>query len=145
MKMLVDVLDACDKPVLIHCWHGSERTGLVSALAILLRDGSTLAEARAQFSLRYLFVPWGDGIVTLRHLDQYAAWLASNGLAHTPDSLRRWAAEGFVPGTPSREQWPYDPYPLVVTTRPTPGGPVESKVWDERGRAAAARADRARR
>jgi hypothetical protein len=139
MRTLVDVLTNCDKPVLLHCWHGSERSGLASALAILLRDGSTLAEARAQFSPRYLFVPWGDGVVTLRHLEQYEAWLAGAGLTHSPANLRRWANEGFVPGTPSREQWPYDPYPLVVTTRPTPEGPVETKVWDERGRTAARR------
>ena len=27
-------------------------------------------------------------------------------------------AEGFQPRKPSREDWPYDPYPLVVITRP---------------------------
>ncbi len=139
IKALVDVLGSCEKPVLLHCWHGSERSGLVSALAILVREGSTLAEARRQFSARYLFVPWGDGVVTLRHLEQYEAWLGRNGLAHTPEVLRRWAAEGYVPGTPSRDQWPYDPYPVVVRTRPTAGGFVETKVWDDRGRAAAVR------
>ncbi len=139
MNTIVDVLGSCEKPVLIHCWHGSERSGLVSALATLLREGSTLEEARRQFSARYLFVPWGDGVVTLRHLEQYEAWLGRHGLTHSPEVLRRWAAEGYVPGTPSRDQWPYDPYPLVVRTKATPDGPVESKLWDERGRAAAAR------
>jgi hypothetical protein len=134
MRALVDVLDSCERPVIVHCWHGSERSGLVSALAILLREGSTLGEARAQFSLRYLFVPWGDGVVTLRHLEQYEAWLGKNGLGHSPAALRRWAKEGFEPGVPSREQWPFDPYPLAVTTRPTPSGPVEAKVWDKRPR-----------
>jgi hypothetical protein len=137
MKALVDVLGSCERPLLLHCWHGSERSGLASALAILLREGSTLAEARGQFSPRYLFVPWGDGVVTLRHLEQYEAWLGRKGQAHSPEALRQWAAEGYVPGTPSRDQWPYDPYPLVVRTKPTPDGPVESKLWDERGRAAA--------
>lgn len=136
MRTLVEVLATCERPVLLHCWHGSERSGLVSAFSILLREGSTLDEARAQFSVRYLFVPFGDGVVTLRHLEQYGAWLGTNGLAHSPDAFRRWANEGFVPGTPSREQWPYDPYPLSVTTRLTPSGPVEAKVWDERGRSA---------
>jgi protein tyrosine phosphatase (PTP) superfamily phosphohydrolase (DUF442 family) len=137
LRTLVGVLESCEKPVLIHCHHGSERTGLASALAILLREGSTLDGARAQFSARYLFVPWGDGVVTLRHLDQYEGWLGRNGLAHSPARLRRWVAEGYVPGSPSRESWPYDPYPLVVTTTPAAGGPVERKVWDDRGRATA--------
>lgn len=141
LRTVVDVLATSETPVLVHCWHGSERTGLVSAIAILLREGSTLDMARAQFSARYLFVPWGDGVVTLRHLEQYEAWLAKGGLAHSPRAFRRWVDEGFVPGSPSREQWPYDPYPLVVTTRPAEGGPVERKVWDERGRAARREAD----
>ncbi len=141
LRTLVDVLETCEKPALIHCWHGAERTGLASALAVLMREGSTLGDARAQFSARYLFVPWGDGVVTLRHLEHYEGWLGRNGLAHSPGTLRRWVAEGFVPGEPSREQWPYDPYPLTVTTRPAPGGPVETKVWDERGRTARREAD----
>jgi hypothetical protein len=145
MKALLEVLDTCEKPVLIHCWHGSERSALASALAILLREGSTLAQARAQFSWRYLFVPWGDGVITLRHLEQYEAWLAQQGQPHSPALLKRWVNEGFVPGTPSREQWPYDPYPLTVTTRPTPQGPVETKVWDPRKRAEAPRDDHLRR
>lgn len=136
LRTLVDVLATSETPILVHCWHGSERTGLASAFATLLLDGSTLDRARAQFSACHLFVPWGDGVVTLRHLEQYEAWLGKGGLVHSPKAFRRWVDEGFVPGEPSREQWPYDPYPLVVTTRPTPEGPVERKVWDERNSAA---------
>ena len=36
----------------------------------------------------------------------------------TPANFRRWVKHGFKPGVPNREQWPYDPYPLVVITRP---------------------------
>lgn len=136
LRTLVDVLTTSDTPILVHCWHGSERSGLASAFATLLRDGSMLDEARAQFSARHLFVPWGDGVVTLRHLEQYEAWLMKVGLTHSPRAFRLWVDEGYVPGEPSREQWPFDPYPLVVTTRPSPSGPIERKVWDERGRAA---------
>ena len=134
LRTLLDVLETSKPPILVHCWRGSERTGLTSALAILLREGSTLEMARDQFSLRYGFIRAGDGVVTIEHLEQYEGWLSRLGLAHSPDNLRRWADEGFVPGSPSREQWPYDPYPLVVTTRPTPDGPDEEAVWDERGR-----------
>ena len=37
-RMLVRVLDTCEYPLLIHCWRGSERTGLVSAMTELLRQ-----------------------------------------------------------------------------------------------------------
>ena len=104
--------------MLIHCAWGSERTGLVSAFVELLRPGSTLEDARAQFSLRHLFVRINDGKVMAEHLDQYESWLLAGKLQHEPANFRRWVNEGFKPGIPNREQWPYDPYPLVVITRP---------------------------
>ena len=106
--------------MLIHCAWGSERTGLVSAFAELLRPGSTIDDARAQFSLTYLFVRFGDGQVMAEHLDQYESWLLAQNRHHDPANFRRWVKEGFKPGEPNREQWPYDPYPLVVITRPAP-------------------------
>jgi protein tyrosine phosphatase (PTP) superfamily phosphohydrolase (DUF442 family) len=130
LKVLAHTLETAERPLLIHCAWGSERTGLASAFAELLRPGSTLADARYQFSIRYLFVRAGDGAIMAEHLDQYAAWLRKQGVAHSPDQFRRWVAEGFQPGTPSREQWPYDPYPLIVVTRPAPArqGGDESKL-----------------
>jgi protein tyrosine phosphatase (PTP) superfamily phosphohydrolase (DUF442 family) len=120
LQMLVRVLDTCEYPVLIHCWRGSERTGLVSALTELLRPGGTLDDARGQFALRYLFVRIGDGALMLDHLERYAAWLDDRGQTHTPERLRQWVAAGYRPGRPGREQWPFDPFPLVVISRPAP-------------------------
>ena len=34
----------------------------------------------------------------------------------SPEHFRRWVDEGFRPQLPNREEWPYDPYPLVVIT-----------------------------
>ena len=121
MRAVVRVLDTCAYPLLIHCQWGSERTGLVSAFATLLRPGATLAEAKAQFSLRYLFARVGDGKRTAEHLDRYEGWLRDRGWSHDPARFRLWVDEGYRPGVPSREQWPYDPHPLVVITRPAPG------------------------
>lgn len=120
VKALVDVLDAAEKPILVHCFHGSERTGITCAFAELLRPGSTLEDARAQFTLRYLYTGYGDGVVTYRHLERYESWLRDRKLDHSPDRFRLWVAEGFEPGTPSREQWEFDPYPLVVVTKGVP-------------------------
>ena len=117
-RTLVRVLDTSEYPVLIHCEWGSERTGLVAAMAELLRPASTLGDAERQFSLRHLFVRAGNGAVTRDHLDHYERWLRDQGLAHSSDHFRRWISEDYRPGGPSREEWPYDPYPLVVTTRP---------------------------
>jgi protein tyrosine phosphatase (PTP) superfamily phosphohydrolase (DUF442 family) len=118
LRALVRVLDTCEYPILIHCWRGAERTGLVSAFTELLRPGGSLDSARGQFSVAHLFVPLGDGALMPVHLDRYEAWLHAEGLSHSPAAFRRWVAEGFQPGMPSRDAWPYDPYPLVVVTRP---------------------------
>jgi protein tyrosine phosphatase (PTP) superfamily phosphohydrolase (DUF442 family) len=118
LRALVRVLRTAERPLLIHCAWGSERTGLISAFAELLRPGCTLEDAKAQFSIGYLFVRAGDGKVMAEHLEQYENWLNENGLKHEPAIFLRWVEQGFRPGTPSREQWPYDPYPLVVITRP---------------------------
>jgi protein tyrosine phosphatase (PTP) superfamily phosphohydrolase (DUF442 family) len=124
LRALIQTMDSAEYPLLVHCWWGAERTGLVSAFAELLRPGAHLADARAQLSIRHLFVPVKDGKVMAEHLDQYENWLRANHLEHDPAVFRRWVNEGFVPGIPSREQWPYDPYPLVVITRP--GAPPQA-------------------
>ncbi len=118
LRALVAALDTAEYPILIHCAWGSERTGLVSAFAELLRPDGTLEEARAQFSPGYLFVRVNDGKVMAEHLDQYENWLREGKLAHNPTTFRRWVHEGFKPGVPNREKWLYDPYPLLVITRP---------------------------
>ncbi len=129
-RMLLRILDTCDYPLLIHCWRGSERTGLVSAMTELLRSGGTLDDARGQFALRYLFVRAGDGAVMEDHFDRYEEWLRARGLAHTPERFREWAAAGYRPGRPCREQWPYDPFPLVVISRPAAPLPSPAPAWD---------------
>jgi hypothetical protein len=118
LRAVIRVLDKAEYPLLIHCSWGSERTGLVSAFAELLRPDGTLDDARAQFSIRHLFVPVNDGKVMALHLEQYVSWLRANGMKHDPTNFRLWVDHGFRPGVPSREQWPFDPYHLVVTTRP---------------------------
>lgn len=118
LREVVRALDVAERPILVHCQWGSERTGLVSAFAELLRPGATLDDAAAQFTFRHMFLPVKDGKVMAAHFDRYAGWLARNRWDHSPERFRQWVDEGFVPESPSREQWPYDPYPLVVVTRP---------------------------
>jgi protein tyrosine phosphatase (PTP) superfamily phosphohydrolase (DUF442 family) len=131
LRTLVRLLDTCEYPMLLHCAWGSERTGLTSAIAELLRPGGTLTDARAQLAIRYLYLRLGDGRIMSEFLDQYEDWLRANHLQHRPDVFRRWVSEGYRPGKPSREDWPYDPAPLFVLTRP--GAPdVE---WTERAAA----------
>lgn len=115
---LIELLDTSEYPILVHCEWGAERTGLVSAVAELLRPGASLADARAQFSPYYLFLPMKDGLVMRGHLDRYEGWLAASRTVHSSEAFRRWVAHHYWPGSPSREYWPEDVYPLKVVTRP---------------------------
>ncbi len=116
-RALLEVLETAERPILIHCFHGSERTAMVSAFDQLLRPGSTLLDAEAQFSFRHMYFGIGDGVVTRQHLELYERWLRGRSLDHSPDHFRRWLGSEYQPGEPSRERWNYDPYPLVVITR----------------------------
>jgi hypothetical protein len=134
LHTLIRTLDSSRYPMLIHCAWGSERTGLVSAFAELLREGSTLEDARAQLTVAYLYVPFGDGKIMAEALDQYESWLRANRRLHRPEAFREWAAEGYKPGDPDRERWAWDPYPLVVVTRPEPdrSAAIEAEAVDRR-------------
>ena len=59
VRELVEVLDRCDYPVLFHCHRGIDRTGMASAVALLLHTDTSLAEAREQLGLRYGHWPFG--------------------------------------------------------------------------------------
>lgn len=131
LRTLIEILDSSHYPMLLHCAWGSERTGLVSAFAELLREGSTLDDARDQLALKYLYVPLGDGKIMSQAIDQYENWLRKQELEHRPEVFRRWAAAGYQPGSPNREHWAWDPYPLVVTTRP-PAEQAALKVDEDR-------------
>ena len=122
---LLDILDHASYPILIHCEWGAERTGLVAAITELLRDDASLADATAEFSPYYLFLPIKDGLVMRGHLDLYADWLDRTHHAHTPATFRSWLSEVYQPGNPSREHWPCNPYPLKIVSRPE-GGSVST-------------------
>ncbi len=118
-ETILQILDESERPLLIHCQFGSERTGLVSAIAELIRPGGSPENAAAQFTPYYLFLPVQDGLVMRGHLDQYTYWLDESGARHSPSRFRDWIRDHYRPGTPNRSQWPYDPYPLRVVTKPT--------------------------
>lgn len=122
MRTLVDVLRQAERPFLIHCEWGAERTGLASAFVELLRPGGSLESARQQFGLYYLYLPLADGLVMRGHVDAYERWLHEHQRTHSPEQFLEYALKAYDPGSPSRQEWPYDPYPLLVVTRPDSRG-----------------------
>jgi protein tyrosine phosphatase (PTP) superfamily phosphohydrolase (DUF442 family) len=103
---VLDLLDRCKYPLLIHCKSGSDRTGLVSALYLMSRKGIPPERAEDAFSLYYGHVP----LLGTRHLHEpfreYADWLKSHQLAHTPERFRDWVAHDYRADDPLVELVP---------------------------------------
>jgi len=94
-RQLVYLLDTARRPLLLHCAAGVDRSGFVSAVAVLLAGG-TIAEAREQVGLIYGSTRWRSHDL-LEMLDDYEHWLAVRGWSHTPERFRRWVENDFVP------------------------------------------------
>jgi protein tyrosine phosphatase (PTP) superfamily phosphohydrolase (DUF442 family) len=91
---LINLLETAPEPVLIHCEGGADRTGLASALVLLLR-GKTLPEANQEISFFYLAI--SNKSVGRLVLPIYASWLNQNHLSSTRDNLLKWAKVAALP------------------------------------------------
>jgi protein tyrosine/serine phosphatase len=74
LKRVVETLRGAEKPILIHCMAGADRTGLVAALYEATVRGAPPDEARRQLSFRYGHFPWiGKTGAMDRAFDRYVA------------------------------------------------------------------------
>jgi undecaprenyl-diphosphatase len=100
LRELIRVLDRCERPLLIHCNSGIDRTGVVAAICILLGEGGSVADAEGQFSLTYGALPWRPSTTNGREfVALYEHWLAGHGLGHSASHFRQWATSVY--STPS--------------------------------------------
>jgi undecaprenyl-diphosphatase len=95
-RQLIHLLDTTRRPLLLHCEAGVDRSGIASAVAVLLAGGD-VAEARKQFGLSYGFVPWLGSPDLPQVLDHYENWLTAQGWSHTPDRFKQWVENDYVP------------------------------------------------
>lgn len=85
-----DLFATLQKPVLIHCKSGADRTGLISALYLLDVEKRPLAEAKRQLSFRYLHLKSTETGIMDHFLTLYEA--ESNGR-----SIRDWVIQDYDP------------------------------------------------
>jgi len=88
---LLDAYETAEKPMLVHCKSGADRTGLAAAL-LRLSHGATVSEAKQELSLRYLHLKNGGKGVLGWIIDQYATETASD-----PLSVRTWVMTKYDP------------------------------------------------
>ena len=98
LHRLVEVLDRTEYPILLHCRHGADRTGLASAVVWLLEPNLTFREARDQLSVQFGHIPWGRLKYLDRFFDLYSEWLNEHGLTHSPSHFRKWISTEDFPG-----------------------------------------------
>jgi protein tyrosine phosphatase (PTP) superfamily phosphohydrolase (DUF442 family) len=96
LRALLALLERAERPTLVHCLDGTDRSGVAASLALLL-GGQDLRRAREEFALRHGHLGRLHGSDAGEWLDLYAAWLAREGLASSPDAVRRFVREGYVP------------------------------------------------
>ena len=85
-----DLFATLQKPVLIHCKSGADRTGLICALYLLDVEQRPLAEAKRQLSFRYLHLKSTETGIMDHFLTLYEA--ESNGR-----SIRDWVIQDYDP------------------------------------------------
>lgn len=119
LARVVEVLDRSEYPILFHCKQGADRTGLVSAVALLLYTDATPNEARRQLWPRYGHWPVARTANMDRFFDLYEQRLAGEGGTHTPDRFRRWVLNEYCPG-PARSHlsWVKPPPEVVAKNSP---------------------------
>ena len=95
MRRLLKLFDESERPLLIHCYTGADRTGLVAALYLLLYTETPLAEARGQLHWRFGHFGQGKKACQLKVIDQYADWLRARAVQHSPERLRHWMLHDY--------------------------------------------------
>lgn len=89
---LDEIFASIERPFLMHCKSGADRAGFASALYLLLRTETPVAEAREQLSWRYLHLEGARTGVLRFMLDAYAAADAAR-----PQRFRDWIAGEYDP------------------------------------------------
>jgi hypothetical protein len=98
LKRLVEVFDHAEYPIFLHCRRGADRTGLASAIYMLLKTPASCREARHQLGLRFGHVALGRTANLDCFLDFYEEWLRERQFEHTPQRFRRWLLEDYRNG-----------------------------------------------
>ena len=77
---LIALFRRIEKPFLLHCRAGADRTGLASAIYLLAVEGRDVAEAQGMLSARFGHWSWSSTGVLDRMLHAYAADQRETGI-----------------------------------------------------------------
>ncbi|WP_341368704.1 tyrosine-protein phosphatase [Yoonia sp. BS5-3] len=82
---LLDTFETMERPFLMHCKSGADRTGLAAALYVMLYENAPLDVAKKQLSFRYLHIKKTSTGILDHFLECYAA-----RAAQSPITIDAW-------------------------------------------------------
>lgn len=89
---LFEVFHTAERPLLMHCKSGADRTGLAAALYLIGIEGRPVSEARKQLSLRYVHLKNTATGICDHFLDVYEA-----RNARSPIGIEEWIRTEYDP------------------------------------------------
>ena len=95
LNQLVDALLSAPRPILLHCYRGADRSGMASAIALILNNALSLETIEKQFSWRFGVIPYSNSIGVI-FFDQYNEWLSTTGRFHNLDNFLDWIRNHYV-------------------------------------------------
>lgn len=104
LRRIIELLASAEKPVLIHCKRGADRTGLVSALALALEKDPPLNELKNQFSVWYGVLPFYRSAGPY-FFSRYEQWLHRNKKSHSRETLLGWIENDYHDDQGNIEYW----------------------------------------
>src|SRR5262249_5725542 len=84
VRRLLEVLDRSQYPILLHCRRGADRTGVASAMVLLLQTTQGLPQTRHELGPRYGHLAIGRPAYLDGFLDLYQEFLQNEELTHAP-------------------------------------------------------------
>ena len=126
LLLLIDVLLRTPYPLLIHCKSGADRTGLASALYLMLKRNQAPETAENAFALEFGHIPFFGTEHLHEPLHEYSAWLKQRGVAHSPERFRAWVKSEYRAADPPADPllWPQGPRALFGKDGPNAAGPA---------------------
>lgn len=90
LKRLTQILLTAPRPILIHCHRGSDRTGLASAMSLILA-GEPISVAKQQYSLKYYVI--APDSIGKQVIPRYQDWLQQQHRQSTRQNFLDWVAQ----------------------------------------------------
>jgi protein tyrosine/serine phosphatase len=114
LRRLITLLEEAERPILLHCLRGVDRTGWAAAVVRLL-DGGTLDQALEQLSPTRGHICDRASCPLHRFFDQYRRHLEATGIESSAAAFRRWATEDYSPDPYHAELELEGPQPSSLT------------------------------